>query len=851
MRIVIDLQAAQTESRVRGIGRYSLSLAQAMAREAAVRGHDVRLLLSEKFPDTVAPLRQAFGGLVPQDRISIFSAPATVAEMHPANAWRARAAEQVREQFIAAMNPDVVHVASLFEGWLDDAVTSVHASTAGLPTAVTLYDLIPFVLQDIYLQDQGYKRYYLNKLESLKRSDLLLAISDYSRDEAIGQLGIAAERVVNISAGIDSSIRPQNLSVEATAALLTKYGISRSFVLYVPGGFDPRKNFDRLIESFARLPAPLRKQHQLVIGSKVPEGMREELVAKAARLGLKADELILTDYVPDHELLGLYCLCKLSVFPSLYEGFGLPALEAMACGAPVIASNTTSLPEVIGWADALFDPESVESMSALMSRGLKSQGYQKSLREHSLQQANRFSWEHSAQLAIDAFEQKFERPRARSNKVAPAPARSVKQLVRSVITRLEKVGTTVSPTPGDLALLSQSLETNHPPPASKQLLIDISELVNRDAKSGIQRVVRSILLQLLNNPPKGYRVEPVYSETGSSGLRYARQFTARFLGRHPVAGDNTPISFSKGDVYVGLDLTAHLFPGIDITLQQMRSAGVKIHYVVYDLTPLLTAKWHSAGMTIAFTGWIAALTEYADGFVCISNAVADDLRAWLKRHPAKPARKVAINYFHLGADIQNSQPSKGLPKDAKRVLKKLAQAQSFLMVGTVEPRKGYAQALDTFDDLWAKGEPFNLVIVGKAGWNVDALIDRLRTHPEMNSRLHWLEGISDEYLENIYGASTVLLATSEAEGFGLPLIEAAQHGLPIIARGLPVFREVAGKHAFYFNGVGRRTLKKAIHTWIDAHAKGKAPTTQGMSWLTWAESANQLVKKILPRAPKK
>lgn len=842
MRIAIDLQACQCENRFRGIGHYSMSLAQAMTRQAIKRGHDVRLVLSEKFPETVPAMRQAFDGLIPQECISVFSVPGAVAEMVPANAWRARAAELVREQYLASLNPDVIHVASLFDGWLDDAVTSIHASEAGTQTAVTLYDLIPFVLSDIYLADPGYREYYFRKLKSLKRSDLLLAISEHSRKEAIELLGVEPSRIINISAAVDETFRPRSYSGKDRQHLLEKYKITKPFILYVPGGFDPRKNFDRLIEAFVQLPGDLRQHYQLVIASKVPEGVRKDFANKAARLGLEADELLLTGYMPDDDLIAMYCLCKLYVFPSLHEGFGLPALEAMACGAPVVSSNTTSLPEVIGREDALFDPTSVGSIAAMLHKGLTDEDFERSLREHAPVQAKKFSWDSSAKLVIDAFELQFAQTRLKNVGIIALP-QSIEQCSRNVLAALEEKNYTYAPDDGDLDLLAHAISMNQSRTTDKQLLVDISELVNRDAKSGIQRVVRSILLQLLKRPPPGYRIEPVYSETGN-GLRYAHHFKARFMEEGKSVGDDSPINFGKGDIFVGLDLTAHLFPAMTPTLQQMRESGVRIHYVIYDLTPLLHTQWHGPGMTAAFMGWMDSLGQVADSLVCISAAVADDVKQWLEQHPSKRTEQIQVSHFHLGADINNSLPTTGLPENADLILAKLAANPSFLMVGTVEPRKGYAQALAAFEELWAAGSAVNLVVVGKGGWNVDALIAQLSSHPELGKRLYWLEGISDEYLEKIYQASTALLAASEAEGFGLPLIEAAQHKLPIIARRIPVFIEVAGEHAFWFDGVGGRALAHSLRAWLELYRQDAVPKSTDMPWLSWEQSANQLLHQL-------
>jgi glycosyltransferase involved in cell wall biosynthesis len=170
---------------------------------------------------------------------------------------------------------------------------------------------------------------------------------------------------------------------------------------------------------------------------------------------------------------------------------------------------------------------------------------------------------------------------------------------------------------------------------------------------------------------------------------------------------------------------------------------------------------------------------------------------------------------------------------------------TFLMVGTLEPRKGHAHALTAFEALWADGHALNLVMVGKSGWLVDDLIERIRSHPESENQLFWLSNASDECLEDLYGRATCLLAASEAEGFGLPLIESARRGLPILARDLPVFREVAGSAAYYFTGNSDVVLSAHIADWLALHKVGKAPAPDALAWLTWQQSASQLMA-ILP-----
>jgi glycosyltransferase involved in cell wall biosynthesis len=177
-------------------------------------------------------------------------------------------------------------------------------------------------------------------------------------------------------------------------------------------------------------------------------------------------------------------------------------------------------------------------------------------------------------------------------------------------------------------------------------------------------------------------------------------------------------------------------------------------------------------------------------------------------------------------------------------LRRLQGQVNFLMVGTLEPRKGHAQVLAAFEVLWQGGSDVNLIIVGKKGWMSDDLADRLRHHGQSGKRLIWLEGLSDESLEAVYATSHCLIAASEGEGFGLPLIEAAQKRLPIIARDIAVFREVTGEYAFYFADGEPRALAGSILQWLALFATGHHPKSDNMPWLTWQQSAQQLLASM-------
>jgi glycosyltransferase involved in cell wall biosynthesis len=223
--------------------------------------------------------------------------------------------------------------------------------------------------------------------------------------------------------------------------------------------------------------------------------------------------------------------------------------------------------------------------------------------------------------------------------------------------------------------------------------------------------------------------------------------------------------------------------------------------------------------------------------ICISRAVADELGQWFAGH-ASGAAVPRIRYVHLGADIAGRIGTAGMPAKASEVIAAMRTRPSFLMVGTVEPRKAHAAVLDAVEDLWLQGQDAMLVIVGRQGWMVEDFAARVRAHPENGKRLHWLDDASDETLEAAYAAATAMVLASRGEGFGLPIVEAAQRGLPVIARDLPVFREIAGTHAHYFGDDA--SLARTLREWLGLHARGEHPSPAGMEWLTWSQSAARL-----------
>jgi glycosyltransferase involved in cell wall biosynthesis len=397
----------------------------------------------------------------------------------------------------------------------------------------------------------------------------------------------------------------------------------------------------------------------------------------------------------------------------------------------------------------------------------------------------------------------------------------------------------------ELQQLAAAIAFNRAPSQPRQLLVDVSAVVQSDLKTGIQRVVRSILLAMIADPPPGFRIEPVYSSGGNRSYHYARRFGLNMVDETELALEDAPVDLRPGDIFFGLDLFTTGTSQNEALLQSMRDRGVGIYFVVFDILPMLRPDVFPFGTEQYFGEFLRTVHRVSDGVLCISRAVADELAAWIGREGLKRRTPLLLGHFHLGADINASAPSFGLPPDADQVLAALGERPSFLMVGTVEPRKGHTQALAAFELLWERGEDVNLVVVGKQGWMMEKLCERMAAHPEKSRRLFWLPGISDEMLLKLYSGSAALLAPSEGEGFGLPLIEAAQKGIPILARSLPVFREVAGEHAYYFEGLAPQDLAAAVQAWLALQREGRAPQSTGMPWLTWDGAAQQVLDALV------
>ncbi len=295
-------------------------------------------------------------------------------------------------------------------------VVLFHATEHLLPrlstvrTVFTLHDLIFLFHPETH---KPLNRWFLTLMmpRFLRAADAIIAVSECTKRDAVRFYGIPEEKITVIYEGVSSRFRP--VDPETVQAIRAKYGLPERFILYL-GTIEPRKNLTVLLEALHHLLATCALQPAIcddlqpatcdlrlvVVGKK--GWLYEGFFRRLRELGLE-ERVLFTGYVPDEDLPALYSAADLFVFPSLYEGFGLPVLEAMACGVPVVCSRTSSLPEVAGDAALLVDPTDIRALAAAMERILADQTLRATLRARGLARARCFTWEEAARRTLAVY----------------------------------------------------------------------------------------------------------------------------------------------------------------------------------------------------------------------------------------------------------------------------------------------------------------------------------------------------------------------------------------------------------------------------------------------------------------
>lgn len=367
-----------------------------------------------------------------------------------------------------------------------------------------------------------------------------------------------------------------------------------------------------------------------------------------------------------------------------------------------------------------------------------------------------------------------------------------------------------------------------------KIYVDVSTLIHFDYATGIQRVVKEIVSRLNNS-----KYELVYSFKEHqnfylvSGIKDNSKLGMDF---HELK--NSIVDFSEGDRLVFLDL--HLSNAISKInrIKSLQNIGVKCYFVVYDLLPVEFPQFFVNELSRDFIEWLHAVST-SDKAICISKDVEDKLNVWIDKNIENKNMNFKSCYFHLGADFKLEKEVEIVPEMFSELNRLKEEGKNiFLMVGTIEPRKAHLEVIEAFEKNWQKGIDDILCIIGRNGWNNSDIVRKIS---QSNSNLIWFESVNDKELSWVYRNSTCLVAASFGEGFGLPLIEAAHYKLPIIARDIPVFREVAGNGAFYFED---NFLDIALVEWLKLRKRNEQPDVNKITYLNWEQSVASLERII-------
>ncbi len=629
------------------------------------------------------------------------------------------------------------------------------------------------------------------------------------------------------------AIAPEPLTPQGRRELRTTLGFADGdFVVCTYGHITWTKCGDVLLDAFGRSALARDPGAKLVyVGEMARDAFGHQLRSAIDRSDFR-QRIRVTGYVDDRAFAHYLAVADLAVQlrTQTRGGTSKAILDCLAHGVPVVANDAGSFGDYAD--DVLYKVPSVPDAAALAHAldrlyvrraelpALGASGRDQVIAEHDPGRvADQFA------VAIDEFLQ-------RSNAVSlPATMREIAGIVTD--------GNGVEP---PVARTAAALHENMLQPlfARQRILVDVTHITDGDQQTGIQRVVRNTVRGLYCSARAGFDVVAVRLDTGTLVEASAWLRVQGLLPSEDATPDEqgSTIVPQWGDILLMLDSSWAKIDAYLPLFEDVRRQHGKVYAVIYDLLPIRLPHMFVDGGAAWFAGWLEKALRNSDGYICISRAIADELQPLVKAQGFDASRQ--LGYWHLGCDFRGAGDSP--PTERAR---RATSGRTLLMVGTIEPRKNHALALDAMELLWARGVDANLCIAGKRGWMVDEFMARMSTHLESGRRLRFIDGPDDQELLYCYAHSAALLLPSAGEGFGLPLIEAAQFGTPILASDIPVFREIAGDHATYFPIGNAEQLATTLESWLVACDCGTMRKSGAMPRLTWEQSAEALLDILL------
>lgn len=386
-------------------------------------------------------------------------------------------------------------------------------------------------------------------------------------------------------------------------------------------------------------------------------------------------------------------------------------------------------------------------------------------------------------------------------------------------------------------IIQRSADRSPKDSARKRLLVDVGSLYVNNTISGTNRVTLSIALALLQNGNSSFTVELVRFRSWRAGV-FPVGYSLLNGGLQLTSTSKKPVPIFTGDMFLGLDLS-HLSTVAHSSLfRLMRNKGCKVSFVLYDLLPVDYPQFFplGTGLKRLHEQWLKVVAE-ADLVFPISKTVNGRWEQFLDSKNIATSLRPFSKVIHLGSNF-NQQPSHS--KSSSK-LDFLFDTKFMMAVGTIEPRKKIDQILGALELLWETDSSHWLVIVGKPGWLTDELQQRLLVAMAKGQRVVWISDCSDEDLAWLYSNTSLLIAASLDEGYGLPIIEALSFGAKVLARDIQVFREVGGEAAEYFHGDDPASLTKAIRVSLNQFPHGRGNVVRPH----WDDCSNEILSELL------
>ena len=301
-----------------------------------------------------------------------------------------------------------------------------------------------------------------------------------------------------------------------------------------------------------------------------------------------------------------------------------------------------------------------------------------------------------------------------------------------------------------------------------------------------------------------------------------------------VERDRFPMAVDRDDILLILDSSWYM--NIWKAVDEFKAKGGMVEMVVYDLIPITHPQFCDDFLAHVFKEWIDDSSSRVDGYIAISKTVAESIKEYHKKRGISLDDK-CYEYFYLGADFSNASLDGKVRDEIKKIFD---SRDTFITVSTIEPRKNHSYILDAFEKLWDEGVDVNLLFIGRKGWKVEELMQRISLHPMKDKRLFYYDDIDDVELNYCYSRAKALIFASIVEGFGLPIIEGLLKGLPVLASNTKIHKEVGGDSVEYFDLDSIDSLVEIIKDF-----ENRKKTNQIHSWMSWKESTQMLMDKII------